>query len=97
MNNAEKIKIHLRYSPVTALKEHLFQGNSITYLEAQLLFGVRNLTSELTRLKQQGHIIQSRKVPMARVIRRLNKDATCKPPSNLPILKIVFTEWWISE
>ena len=55
----------LRYSAVTALQEHLLMGYPITYLEAQLLFGVRNLTVELSSPKK-GYLIMSGVVPMAR-------------------------------
>ena len=87
----------LRYSAVTALQEHLLMGYPITYLEAQLLFGVRNLTVEIYRLRKKGYLIMSGVVPMARVLRRVNQMATCSPPSNLPVMKIKFTEYGISE
>ena len=85
----------IAFAPVTALKQHLFSGHRVTLLEAQLLFGIRNLTSELTRLRQSGYKIESRSVPMVRVLRRLNETAQCHPPTNLPIKKLKCTEWWI--
>lgn len=97
MRGSKNLAMELRYNPVTALKEHLFKGNRVTYLEAQMLFGIRNLYPELSRLRKDGFCIKSQTVPMARVLRRINQSALCKPPSNLPIMNLIFTEWWISE
>ena len=61
------------YSGVMAMKEFILQGNSISNLEALLLFGVQNLQNEMRLMKRDGYYIKSQKVPMAKILRRLNK------------------------
>jgi hypothetical protein len=62
-----------------------------------LLFGVQNLNAELARLKKEGFLIKDERVSMAKVLRRTNEYAQCKPPSQLPFKEIVMTEYWISR
>ena len=85
------------YGNVMALKEHLLANHKISLLECQLLFGVQNLTAEITRLKEEGYIIKSQKVVMAKIITRINKFTTCLAPNNLPTKEIVVTEWWVNK
>ena len=87
----------LKYSGVTALKEHLLSGKPITNVEALLLFGVRNLTVEISRIKQKGFLIKRDFVPMARVIQRLNEDMVVIPPQNLPTRDIKFSEYRLTR
>ncbi|MGY4476958.1 hypothetical protein ACVILL_004372 [Bradyrhizobium sp. USDA 3364] len=47
--------------------------------------------------KKQGFIVKSRKVTYAAAMVRINEHAVLKPPPNLPIRDIVFTEYWISR
>ena len=84
------------YQPAMALREHMLGGHRVSLLEALLIFGVQNPNAEITRLKKGGYIIQSQKVPMAKIIRRINDYATCAPPANLPHREILLTEYWIS-
>lgn len=80
-------------SLVMALKEHILSGQPITSMEAVTLFGVPVLTAEITRMRQSGYKIESRKVPFVRVVRRINQFAVFVPPSNLPVKEITLTEY----
>ena len=84
-----------KYSAVDALKEHLLAGNKITVLEAQALFGVQNLYEGIALLRRQGFLINKQKIPMARIIRRMNQFCAFAPPKDLPVIEIKATEWWI--
>ena len=81
----------------SALKEYMLGDEPVARLEATLMFGVQELTSSIMRLRNDGFIIKSRKVPMITVINRLQKYCICKPPSNLPIKEILVTEYWVSR
>lgn len=85
-----------RYQPAMALREHMLAGNRVSLLEAILLFGVQNPNAELTRLRKDGFIVKSQKVPMAKITRRINEYAQCSPPADLPHREIFLTEYWIS-
>ena len=82
------------YSGVMAMKEFILQGNSISNLEALLLFGVQNLQNEMRLMKRDGYYIKSQKVPMAKILRRLNTFTVCKAPSNLPTIDVLSIEYW---
>lgn len=86
-----------KFQPSLALREHMLEGHRVSLLEAILVFGVQSLNAELARLKKDGFMIRSEKVSMAKVLRRANEYANCKPPSNLPFKEIVMTEYWISR
>lgn len=85
-----------RYQPAMALREHMLAGNRVSLLEAILLFGVQNPNAELTRLRKDGVIVKSQRVPMAKIIRRINEYAQYSPPTDLPHREIFLTEYWIS-
>ena len=87
----------IRYSGVNALHEHLFSGQPITYLEAQLLLGFRSLTVEISRLRKKAFVIKSRQIPMARALRRINGYIHCTHPSELPINSLKVTEYYLDE
>lgn len=86
-----------KYQPAMALREHMLEGHRVSLLEAILLFGVQGPNAELARMKKSGFLIKSRKVPMAKIIRRINEYAICKVPENLPYQEIQLTEYWISR
>ena len=86
-----------KYSGVMALKEYLLEGNKVSNLEALLLFGVQNLQNEIRLMKQDNYLIKSNKVSMIKILTRINKFATCKPPKNLPVKEILSIEYWISK
>lgn len=86
-----------RFQPALAMREHLLGGGQISLLEAMILFGVQNLNAELARLKKDGFLVKSGRVSMAKVLRRLNEVAVCRPPEALPFKEIQLTEYWISR
>lgn len=86
-----------KYSGAMALREHMLEGNSVSLIESLVVFGVQSLNAELARLKKNGFIIKSQRVPMAKIIRRTNEFAVCSPPKNLPQREILMTEYWIGK
>ena len=48
-----------------------------------LLFGVQNLNAELARLRKSGFVVQKKRVPVAKILRRANQFCPVKAPSNL--------------
>ncbi len=86
-----------RYGVTLALKEHLAAGKPISRLEAMIYFGVPNLTSAISKMRQEGWMVRSRKVNYMKVLLRVNKVAILKPPSNLPINEIEMTEYWLEK
>lgn len=85
------------YSPLLAAEEHIVSGKPLTRLEAIALFGVSNLSALIAKMRREGLIIKSRKVPYALAVRRVNKHAVLQPPPNLPVREILLTEYWMSE
>lgn len=84
-----------KYQPYLALKEHLLGGHAISIIEAMLLFGVQSPTRAITNLKREGFIIKSQRVPMAKIIRRVNEYTICKVPKDLPYKEIYMMEYWL--
>jgi len=84
---------------VTALREHLFDGHVLTQLESAALFGVAgtSFTAEIYRLRREGWVIHSQRVPYAKAMTRMRQFLKFEPPVNLPIREIQFTEYWISK
>ena len=85
------------YQPVLALREHMLEGNPASLLEALLLFGVQNPNAELTRMRKDGLKIESKRVPMAKIIVRINKFVVCSVPDDLPYRELTMTEYWIAR
>jgi hypothetical protein len=86
-----------KYSPADALKTFLLEGHAISKIEAMLLFGVQSPQREIARLKNMGFVIGTQRVPMIKILARLNKYAVCQSPSNLPVREILMTEYWIKS
>lgn len=86
-----------RYGNTLAMKEHILSGKRVTRLEAMLLYGVSNLTATINRLRKEGWTIESRRLPFAAAVKRVNEHAVLKPPNNLPIREIWLTEYWLSK
>jgi Helix-turn-helix domain len=80
-----------------AAREHLASGQPITRMEAIILYGVANLPDIIKEMRRQGWIIKSRSVTYAAAMTRLNKHAELRPPKNLPVRTILFTEYWVSK
>ena len=85
------------YQPALAFREHMLDGNRTSVLEALLLFGVQNPQAELTRMRKDGLKIESTRVPMAKIIVRINRFVECSVPSDLPYRELTMTEYWISR
>ena len=86
-----------KYSSPDALRMYMLEGNPISNFEAMVLFGVNGTTAEIHGFKKAGYIIKKQKVPMIKVLARLNKIAVCRPPSDLPVREILMTEYWIQS
>ena len=85
------------YRKNMALREYLLKGNKISFIEAGIIFGVGNLWEQIRNIKKSGFVVKSQKVPMALIMRRLNKKFVCKTPNRLPTKEIMMIEYWISE
>tara|TARA_B100001057_G_C22453154_1_gene795871 strand:+ start:122 stop:388 length:267 start_codon:yes stop_codon:yes gene_type:complete len=84
-------------SGVTALREHMLNGNMISTLEAILLFGVQNPTVEIHRMRKDGFSVKSQRVPMTKILARTNRYTVCKSPDELPHKEIVMSEYWVER
>ena len=89
--------VTVKYGKSSALKEHLLAGNRISFIEASIIFGIGNLWNQMRLIKKDGFIIKSEKVSMAKIMKRLNQYAVCRPPKNLPVRDIEMIEYWISK
>ena len=86
-----------KYSAPDTLRTFLLEGNPVSVLEATLLFGVQSARYEMLRLRKEGFIVKKQRVPMIKILARLNGMAVCQPPSNLPVREILMTEYWIQS
>jgi len=86
-----------RHGIALAVKEHLHSGQPITRLEALVLYGVSNLPDVIGGMRKEGWTIESRSVPFAAAVKRVNEFAVLKPPENLPIREIQLTQYWMSK
>ena len=86
-----------KYGLTLAAREHLVSGQPLTRLEALVLYGVSNLTDLVSEMRRQGWVIESRSVPYASAVNRVNKHAVLKPPANLPLRDIQLTEYWVQK
>ena len=84
-------------SSVVAAKEHLLGGNPLTRMEALVLFGCSNLPEVIFELKRDGYQVAKKNVAYAAAMARINQHAVLKPPANLPIREIMFTEYRIIQ
>lgn len=83
--------------PALAAREHLISGQPLTRMEAIVLFGLSNLPDLVLEMKKQGFQFGSRKVAYAAAMVRINKHAVLRPPPNLPIREVIFTEYWVKK
>ena len=88
---------NLRFGLPLAAREHLASGQPITRLEALVLYGVANLPDVIKEMRKNGWVIESRLVPYAAAAARINQHAVLKPPANLPVRDIQFTEYWVNK
>jgi hypothetical protein len=89
--------VSAKFQPAMALREHMLGGHPVSLLEAILLFGVQGPNAELARMKRDGFFIKSQKVPMTKIIKRINEYTLCKVPDSLPYNEIQLTEYWVSK
>tara|TARA_B100001250_G_scaffold396240_1_gene402017 strand:+ start:7369 stop:7641 length:273 start_codon:yes stop_codon:yes gene_type:complete len=87
----------LKYGSKLALREHLFSGNPANQLDSLLIFGVQHLSREIARLRAEGEVIKSRRIPYIKAVRQINNYVAFAPPKDLPIEQIMLTEYWISK
>lgn len=87
----------LAYRASEAILEHMLLGGRVSLLEAILLFGVQNPNAEFARIKKSGYLVKSQRVPMAKIIKRINKYTVCSVPEDLPYREIIMSEYWISR
>jgi len=80
-----------------AAREHLASGQPITRLEAMVLYGVANLPDVIKEMRRQGWVIESRLVPYATAVTRVNQYALLQPPKNLPVREVQLTEYWVNK
>ena len=80
-----------------AVREYLAGGRPITELESVVLFGVTSLRGLISSLRKEGWVFESRLVPFATAIRRVNEYAELRPPENLPVRELQLTEWWVTH
>jgi hypothetical protein len=86
-----------RFGITLGVKEHLHSGKPITRLEALIFFGVSNLADVISEMRKEGWIIESRSIPFAAAVKRVNEYAVLEPPKNLPVREIQLTEYWLSK
>ena len=87
----------MRHGMTLAAKEHLASGQPLTRLEALVLYGVQNLPQVISDLRKDGWIVDSRLIPYAAAVTRVNQHAVLKPPANLPVREILLTEYWVNK
>lgn len=86
-----------KFNSYLALLLEMQNGRRISLLESQILFGVQSFNRDLTRMKRDGNIIKSQRVPMAKIIRRVNEYCQLAVPKELPVRDILVSEYWISR
>lgn len=94
---SQSANVTVRSSAVLAAKEHLISGKPLTRMEAIILFGCSNLPEVVYELRKDGYRIEKKNVPYAKAMVRINEFAVLKPPPNLPIREIIFTEYWVQN
>jgi len=62
-----------------------------------VLYGVANLPDVVKEMRQDGWVIESRLIPYATAVNRVNKYAVLQPPKNLPVREIKLTEYWVNK
>jgi len=87
----------MKFGMAQAVKDHLAEGKPITRLEALTLFGISNLPSIVSDMRDQGWTVESKWVPYARAVKRINEYAVFQPPKNLPGREVQLTEYWVSK
>ena len=80
-----------------AMLDFMLEGNVVSLLEMMSMFGVCNPAAELTKIRKDGWIVESRRVPMTKIMVRMNKFMQFTPPKQLPHKECLMMEYWISK
>jgi hypothetical protein len=86
-----------KFNGTDALLDYLLSGNSISVVEATLMFGVQSPNRALTSIKRRGYFIGSQRAPLTKIIKRMNQYMVCEPPKDLPHKEILVSEYWIKR
>ncbi len=86
-----------RFNGGLALLEHMLSGGKINRLNAILVFGVQDLTRNISSLRSKGYKIASRKLPYGQVIKDINSVCPVKAAEGLPIDELFIREYWIKN
>jgi hypothetical protein len=81
------MKLHY---PTLCIKDHLLAGHPITILEAAVLFGSNNLGARIRALRDQGMLIERKRVFLSTVYKRMKPyvktlPATRKAADSVPL------------
>jgi hypothetical protein len=82
---------------ITATREYLLVGHSITRLEAMVFFATPDLTKVISDLRHEGRSVRRRTITLSHALRRVNESATLIPPAALPVKDISVTEYWVER
>jgi hypothetical protein len=86
-----------KFASREAMREHMNAGHSVSLLEAMLLFGVQSPNAEFYKMKKDGYLLGHQRVPMAKVLSRLNQYVNCDAPKELPQREILMSEYWVKK
>ena len=87
----------VKFGQTDALIDYLIDGNTVTRLDALLIFGVQNITAVISNLRKQGYLVKRTKIPFIKVLVRINEKVKVQVPKNLPVKDIEISEYWISK
>lgn len=82
---------------ISALKDHMLNYNRVSQLDALIIFGVQSFTSFIYFFRREGYVIHTEKVPMIKVLVRVNKYCKIEPPKNLPTKEVIVTDYWLGR
>tara|TARA_B100001540_G_scaffold255258_1_gene232360 strand:+ start:275 stop:547 length:273 start_codon:yes stop_codon:yes gene_type:complete len=87
----------VKFGQTDALIDYLIDGNTVTRLDALLIFGVQNITAVISNLRKQGYLVKRTKIPFIKALVRINEKVKVQVPKNLPVKDIEISEYWISK
>lgn len=80
-----------------SLREHILEGRPITVLEGTIIYGVVDPSARIADLRREGYLIETRRIPYLKALRRINEVAVLVPPQNLSLREISLTEYQLSR
>ncbi len=87
----------VKFGKTDALIDYLIDGNTVTRLDALLIFGVQNITAVISNLRKQGYLVKRTRIPFIKALVRINEKVKVQVPKNLPVKDIEISEYWISK